>query len=148
MMKAIWHRVACLSMFALACGGEDADDGTDLKQQWLESAPLQYVAKACSTGFTVRTCSISAVDAGVPVAMRQQEPFSEDWQDVAEPRDVIAGILNRASGEADKGCKLRVTPHETYAFPESVFESCEGEGYGVEISCFVPDTLDLSLCEN
>lgn len=146
-MRTMWQRVACLSVFALACGGEDADGGPDPERQWRESAPVQYVAKACSTGFTARSCSVSAVDAGVAVAARAQLPGSEVWEDVAEPFDLITAILHRASREADDGCSLRVTPHETYAFPRSVFESCEEEGFGVEISCFVADTIDLSVCQ-
>jgi hypothetical protein len=151
-MKAIWQRLAYLGLFsaALACGGEDEDSAVDVQQQWLESAPQQYVAKACSTGFTIRTCSVSAVSAGVPVAQLAQVPQlpeSDAWEVVEPPGDVIVSVLNRSLREADEGCTLRVTQHETYAFPSRVFESCMGEGAGVEISCFVADTLDLSLCQ-
>jgi hypothetical protein len=132
---------------ALACGGEDADDGTDLKQQWLESAPQQYVARLCSTGFTMRSCSVSAVDAGLPVAEQEQAVGRDVWQDAVPPSDVIESILNRAARKADEGCTLRITQHEMYAFPSSVFESCYSEGYGARIECFVPDTLDLSVCQ-
>ncbi|MEY4546739.1 MAG: hypothetical protein RL685_2934 [Pseudomonadota bacterium] len=149
-MKTMWHRVVCLSVFALACGGEDGEGGTDLKQQWLESAPLQYVARSCSAGFTIGSCSVSAVSDGVAVAQRQRKPDSEIWEDVEPPSDVIASILNVAKREEvlAEGCERRVTQHEQYAFPSSVFTSCYNEGYGIQIDCFVADTLDLSLCEN
>lgn len=113
----------------------------------MESAPQQYVAKACTTGFTMRFCSVSAVDAGLPVAQVVQRTDSDGWEVADPPSDVIYSILNRASREPDEGCTLRVTQHEAYAFPSNVFESCVGEGSGVQISCFVADTLDLSRCQ-
>jgi hypothetical protein len=144
-------RLAYLGLLAvLACGGEDEGGGPDLKQQWLESAPLQYVARSCSAGFTARSCSVSAVSDGVAVAERERRPDSEIWEDVEPPSDVIASILNAATREVvvAEGCERRITQHEQYAFPSSVFTWCYNEGVGVQIGCFVADTLDLSLCEN
>jgi hypothetical protein len=146
-MKTMWQQVAYVSLFAaLACGAEGAEGGTDLRQQWLERAPVQYVAKSCSTGFGMRACWVSAVDAGVPVASREQLGGGE-WQDEDTASDVVAGIINAATREENDGCTRRITQHETYAFPSQVYSDCGEEGSGVRITCFVPDTLDLSLCE-
>ena len=88
------HQLAYVGLFlALACGGEDAGDGTDLEQQWLESAPQQYVAKTCTTGFTLRMCTVSSVEAGVPVATLAQDPAGA-WAASEPAKDVVEGILN------------------------------------------------------
>ena len=139
-------RVAYLGLLAvLACGGDPAGEDTDWQQLWLETAPQQYVAKVCSTGFTVPSCTISAVDAGVAVA-EQYQVADDPWQDEVPPSDVVAGILNAATRDPEQGCKRRVTQHETYAFPSSVYSDCGEEGWGIMVSCFVPDTLDLERC--
>jgi hypothetical protein len=145
---AMKSRLAYLGfLVALACGADDADDGAELKQQWLESAPQQYVARLCSTGFSARFCSVSAVAAGVPVAEQERAPGSDVWQDAEPPSDVVESIFNFATRKADEGCTLRMTRHQMYAFPSSVYESCKEEGWGLEIQCFIADTLDLSLCQ-
>lgn len=139
-------RVAYLGVLAaLACSGEATGDGADLKQLWLETAPRQYVAKVCSTGFTMRTCSVSAVEEGQPVAEQAQEGDGV-WEDEVPPSDVVAGMLNAATREADDGCEQRVTQHELYAFPARVYTDCGEEGWGIQVSCFAADTLDLSRC--
>lgn len=131
---------------ALACGGEAEEDGADLKQLWLETAPRQYVAKVCGTGFIMHTCTVSAVDAGQAVAT-QAELGGGVWQDVEPAVDVVDGLLNSAARAPEKGCQRRVTQHEAYAFPSRVYTDCREEGWGIELACFAPDTLDLSRCQ-
>lgn len=139
-------RVAYLAVLAaVACGGEAPDDGPDLKQLWLETAPQQYVARLCSTGFTARSCTVSAVSDGQAVAAQSRLGDGE-WEDEDPPVDVVASMLNAATLEADDGCERRVTLHETHAFPSLVYTDCGQEGWGTEISCFEADTVDLGRC--
>lgn len=130
----------------LACGGESAGDETAFIQLWLDTAPQQYVAKSCSTGFTQRACTVSAVEAGQPVATRTQ--IAEGgWEDVDPARDVVRMMLDAATREEDDGCQRRVTQHETYAFPSQVYWDCGEEGWGSRLTCFAEGTLDLSRCQ-
>ncbi len=142
-------RWAYLGLLALACGGEGADDDDDtaLKQLWRDTAPQQYVAKSCSTGFTARACTVSAVDQGQVVAAQQQLGSDGAWTDAVPPSDVVEGMLNAASGKPDRGCERRVTQHETYPIPKLVYSDCGMEGWGIELTCFVADTLELSRCQ-
>lgn len=139
-------RVAHVSLLAaLACGAESTGGDTDLRQLWLETAPQQYVARVCSTGFIMRTCTVSAVDEGQAVATQAQLGGSA-WEEVQPAVDVVEGMLNAAERDAEEGCQRRVTQHEAYAIPSLVYRDCGEEGWGIELSCFAADTLDLARC--
>jgi hypothetical protein len=130
----------------LACGGESAGGETDLIQLWLDTAPRQYVAKSCSTGFTQRMCAVSAVEAGPPVSTRVQVAEG-GWEDVDPASDVVGMMLSDATRAERNGCQRRVTQHETYAFPSQVYWDCGEEGWGSRLTCFAEGTLDLARCQ-
>lgn len=140
-------RVAYLAwLAALACSGDAAPDDTDWRQRWLETAPQQYVAKVCSTGFVMRTCSVSAVDAGQAVAARSRLGDS-DWEEREPPVDAMEGLLSAAERDTEESCERRVTRHETYDFPARVYTDCGEEGWGVALACFAEGTLELTRCQ-
>jgi hypothetical protein len=134
------------SFGVLACGGAETESGLDAKQRWLDRAPQQYVAKSCSQGFVAPTCTVSSVEAGEAVETQVQD-LSGAWQAEEPARDVVDEILSESTGDTGDGCERRVEPHPTYAFPAEVYFDCSEEGWGLAITCFEADTLDLARCQ-
>jgi hypothetical protein len=134
--------MACSLVFVVACGSSDPSE-EELREDWQARAPERYVAKVCGTGFLPDLCRVSSVENHVPL-----ETFGEDFDHVwsrVEPLDPIERMLNSA-GERTS-CDRRIETHPQYGFPSEVYFDCNEEGYGNEITCFVPDSLDLSACQ-
>jgi hypothetical protein len=136
-----WLR--CLLVFVVACGSSDPSK-EELREDWQARAPERYVAKVCGTGFGPRLCRVSAVENHQPL-----ETFGEDFDHVwtrVEPMDPIERMLD-SLGE-HPSCDQRVETHRQYGFPTEVYFDCNEEGFGNEVTCFVPDTLDLRVCQD
>jgi hypothetical protein len=144
LMKAIsWSWTSALVAAALSSGCNDVV--ADQRGIWEVKKPARYVMASCHTGM-LQTCERYAVENGALVAL-EGSVAGGGWEaESTQNRD--DPVEQRFREIANDHCrKTKLVFDKKYGFAKSYFASCGEEGSGFEVSCFVPDTVDLRACD-
>lgn len=132
-------------VWGLACGvvacGDEVDAG-EIERDFRAHAPERYVVRSCGTGFARPSCTVSAVQGEEPV---ESVVIGVEGEVTAiEPVDPIARIIDWSADPDD--CDVRVQTDPQHRYPAEVYFDCGDEGWGEQVTCFVPDSLELERC--
>lgn len=126
-------------------------DGTARAQpnveQWQARAPKRYVISICGYGASAPGCSVVAVDEGRLVSRSNRFLPSDPWvpAPIGDAQEPVASLFDEAGRSID-GCTTSFELDPVYAYPSRIYFDCGEEGWGVQVTCFEPDTLDSSRC--
>jgi hypothetical protein len=131
------------------CGEENFDQE---RERWRRERPDEYVIVVCETGLEVG-CTLEAVSGATIVthAFTLVESYGpDDWvlsEDYPRPGDPVEALFDRAEG-ASGDCDLdRVSFDDEFGYVEDYYLDCGEEGGGRRVTCFAPDTVDITKCD-
>jgi len=139
-----------VSLVLSACGGGAGGPTQaveDHREQWSSSHPQDYVIEICETGFA-RGCTLGSVSGGQVVAQRTGQAPGELSDTVPSSEEPVAALFARVDAAAgSKNCSVsRLTFDPNYGYVSEYYSDCGEEGSGEQVTCFKPDSLDLSSC--
>ncbi|WP_437812922.1 hypothetical protein [Sorangium sp. So ce1078] len=126
------------------CGGPDFDGN---RAKWRTDRPEEYVISICGTGFASGDCTVAAVSGDTVVRSGSGAP-DRGWTfaEMPEQADPVEALFDRAELESDD-CELtHIEFDERYGYVTDYAMRCGQEGSGEEVTCFQPDTSDVTRC--
>ena len=90
-MKTMWHRVVCLSVFALACGGEDGEGGTD--ELFDRAVEIVQRDRKASTSYLQRRLSIGYNRAATLIEKMEKAGIISE-ANAAGKRDILVDVVD------------------------------------------------------
>jgi hypothetical protein len=132
-------------LVAAGCGGTEGDDDCPSADPslWAEREPTRYVFASCGTGLAPGACSITAVQNGRVVASYDAD--ETDAFEAPEPGNSLT-LSDAFELGGCNGCDVRIRQNDQWGYVSEVYADCGAEGYGAEVTCFAPDTLDPAAC--
>ncbi|WP_437967492.1 hypothetical protein WMF04_49455 [Sorangium sp. So ce260] len=137
--------VVAMGCWLLAgCGGPDFDGN---RATWRADRPEEYVISICGTGFAGGDCTVAAVSGNTVVRSGIGAPGGGwTFAETPEQADPVEALFDRAERQSD-ACELtRIEFDERYGYVADFYVSCGEEGSGEQVSCFQPDTSDVTRC--
>lgn len=141
-----WAMMVAGCWLLAGCNGADFDDN---RAKWRADRPAEYVIQICGTGFN-GGCTLAAVSGDTVVATAHSgiDAPRGDWTfaEAPEQADPVEALFDRAERESDS-CELRsVRFDDRYGYVADYYWDCGEEGSGEEVTCFQPDTSDVTRC--
>jgi hypothetical protein len=112
-----------------------------LRGEWQELAPSQYVVKVCDTGFSVPSCTLAAVDAGV-VTSAEVQSLDGPWTVTTLETEPLEVMFTQAASATE--FEAEPSYHYVLSYTQRNFS----ESWGKRVTCFVPDSQQLEDCRD
>ncbi|WP_437592361.1 hypothetical protein [Sorangium sp. So ce1000] len=137
-----WGLVVMGCWLLAGCGGPDFDEN---REKWRADRPAEYVISICGTGFE-HGCTLAAVSGDTVVAVAHGASGDWTFADAPEQMDPVEALFDRAAHESDD-CELdSVRFDDRYGYVADYYRNCGVEGSGERVTCFHPDTSDVTRC--
>lgn len=141
-----WGVMAVGCWLLAGCGGPDFDES---RAKWREDRPEEYVISICSTGL-IGGCTLAAVSGDTVVAAAHSGSRTPrgDWTfaEAPEQADPVEALFDRAEGESDNCENGSVRFDDRYGYVADYYWHCGTDGSGEEVTCFQPNTSDVTRC--
>ena len=134
------------SLLGGGCADDPVKELEEHRQEWLAKHPQDYVVEICGTGLSC-CCSLNAVSGGQVVASRSKLR-GQDYKDGPIAGEPIATLFDQVAREVSSdNCDLEALQFDAkYSYVSDYYCSSGEEGGGAKVTCFQPDTTDLTAC--
>lgn len=119
---------------------------------WEALEPDTYVTEVCGTGFVMPTCVLEVVENGAVTFTEQRDVDGTPMPRELPERPALDGLADDVRDGSSMLDRFAYSIDAEYGYVSEVLWGCEPgadacESSGQHVLCFVPDTTDLSACD-
>ena len=145
-MRRLFLLLGCVCS-VLGCSRDDDSVVEKHQTVWESKRPAEYVIQVCGTGFSGGCLVYAVSDQKVIAASSKLGDGAWTASDPQSHDEPVAGLFRGA--RAHDGCdRTRLAFDADFGFVTDVYFDCGEEGFGQKVSCFEPNSVDPTVCQD